>query len=242
MHNQLLQGILIKNLKKSQKFFRALHTGPGFHRYTHIRSRCGQSGKHSIQKAVKLLRKSQKARPLSFTHDSPGRTAQIQVHLPVTIISQTLCELQESLCPVRQNLRDDVQSSVVFRKNLLQLPLFEASLFVRLQKRRKILIQAAIHGRLGIAVNVSGDPLHWGQIYLRLKIHTLSPCPFHIYKLSIFSSDFFLFFLSQFHKNNHRADTVCNEKQMQYPMADCSLCWQRSLFSSSKHRINPIYR
>ena len=167
VHDQFLQGIPVENLQKPWELLRALHAKTRLHRdpkpsvpaFSFIQFR-----KHGVEKAVQLLWKRQETGALPFAHDRPGGAAQVQVDLPVPEVLERSRKLQEALRPVRQDLRHHKEPSVILRQNFLELPFFEAALFMGLQKRGEILIQSAVYCRLGVPVHISGDALHGGKI------------------------------------------------------------------------------
>ena len=83
----------------------------------------------------------------------------------VPVLPQNLCNRQKIFCAVRKYLRNDCHSRIVFRADVIFLPV--SKLFIR-HKRRKIAFDSTVIFCVCIPVDISGNAFHGCHIILYL--------------------------------------------------------------------------
>ena len=121
--------------------------------------------KNLFQKMIQLVRHRKKSGAASSCRHRARRAAKVQVDRIVPVLPQNLCNRQKIFCAVRKYLRNDRHSRIVFRADVIFLPV--SKLFIR-HKRRKIAFDPAVIFCVCIPVDISGDTFHGCHIILYL--------------------------------------------------------------------------
>ena len=122
MDNDLAERITIVYLQNIFKLFRKLQPDPCFDGYIHQSPVFPKCLKYLLKKPVQPVRVRKKSASPSLSHHRSGRTAQIQVYLPISEFQKQAAGIRKLPGIIGQDLRHDTDPLIMFRFYLLPVP------------------------------------------------------------------------------------------------------------------------
>ena len=159
MDGELRHGVAAQKGQQGAKLRRVPPADPGLHRDGHLRP-----GKDIVQEPLQLPQVPEEAGALPFGGDRPRGAAQIQVDLLVAQVGQGVGAPQKVLRAPGQELGDGMESGVLLRGELPEVPLLEVVLLPRGEEGHEILVHPREKAVVDPAEDRSGKALHGGGV------------------------------------------------------------------------------